>query len=419
VSEEFSTSIGLDSQLTLPDDPSESEPARPKSGQARSDRPEREAFEAVRALPGLSLAGDLRVMSLADALSWVALRRKTGTLHIHRRSTRKRLVFRDGVLHSTSSNDPRETLGQFLVRDGLISEEQLFKALLRQEEKGALLGILLVSDGLISAEQLKAKLREKAEAIVYDLFLWDEGLFLFSEGQLPRAVPINLEMDPQAVVREGMRRRKRWARIRERFASSDVRFSVLTTAPPPRDPRERRMLELATAGRSLAEIALECRLSPFETAEYLFGLCELRVLDVERGGDEATLADAVGAIRVLLLAAEKATLEHRFTEAFDYYQDALALDHLNQDAKKGLLAVSEARKRQRLTRSLPPTAVPYVTVPALTLAKERFSAEEGFLLSRVNGSWDVQSILKLCPISEEQALAILARLIERKVVALR
>ncbi len=419
MSQGFSSSDAFNGQLTLPDDPSENEPVRPRSGRASADHPEREIFDAIRGLPALSLAGELRVMSLSDALSWVALRRKTGTLHVHRRSTRKRLVFREGVLHSTSSNDPRETLGQFLVRDGLISEEQLFKALLQQEEKGALLGILLVSDGLISAEQLKAKLREKAEAIVYDLFLWDEGLFLFAEGQVPRAVPINLEMDPQAVVREGLRRRKRWARIRERFASTDVRFGVLTTAPPPREPRERRMLELATAGRSLAEIALECRLSPFETAEYLFGLCELRVLEVERTPDEATLNDAVGAIRVLLLAAEKAAAEQRFSEAFDYYQDVLALDHLNQEAKKGLLAVSDARKRQRLSRSLPPTAVPYVSVPTQVLEKGRFNAEEGFLLSRINGSWDLQSILKLCPISEEQALAIVARLIERKVVALR
>ena len=35
---------------------------------------------------------------------------------------------------------------------------------------------------------------------------------------------------------------------------------------------------------------------------------------------------------------------------------------------------------------------------------EDFDAQEGFVLSRVNGQWDVRSILKLCPMSEEDAL---------------
>ena len=36
------------------------------------------------------------------------------------------------------------------------------------------------------------------------------------------------------------------------------------------------------------------------------------------------------------------------------------------------------------------------------------------MLSRVNGQWDVQSILKLCPMAEEDALLIFARLLERE-----
>jgi hypothetical protein len=41
------------------------------------------------------------------------------------------------------------------------------------------------------------------------------------------------------------------------------------------------------------------------------------------------------------------------------------------------------------------------------------------VISRVNGQWDVQSILKLCPMAEEDALLIFSRLLERKVIELR
>jgi hypothetical protein len=45
--------------------------------------------------------------------------------------------------------------------------------------------------------------------------------------------------------------------------------------------------------------------------------------------------------------------------------------------------------------------------------------QEGFMLSRINGEWTVQTLLKVCPMSEEDALLVLARLIDRKLITLR
>ena len=39
------------------------------------------------------------------------------------------------------------------------------------------------------------------------------------------------------------------------------------------------------------------------------------------------------------------------------------------------------------------------------LTRENIDPQEGFVLSRVNGQWDVRSILKLCPMSEERRAA--------------
>jgi hypothetical protein len=36
----------------------------------------------------------------------------------------------------------------------------------------------------------------------------------------------------------------------------------------------------------------------------------------------------------------------------------------------------------------------------------------------VNGEWDVQSILKLCPMGEEEAMLIFGRLLERGLIKL-
>ena len=83
----------------------------------------------------MALAGDFHTFPLREVLAWIALHGLTGTVHFTRQSTKKGLAFQDGALHASWSNDPRETLGQALVRRRLVSEEALFSALLRQEKE--------------------------------------------------------------------------------------------------------------------------------------------------------------------------------------------------------------------------------------------------------------------------------------------
>jgi hypothetical protein len=357
-------------------------------------------------------------MPLSDLLEWIHLRRKTGTLHVQRRSTRKRVVFREGSVYSSASNDPRETLGQFLIKDGLIGEEDLFKALLRQEQQGKLLGAILVAEGALTPQQLKRALRANAEESVYDLFLWPDGSFELQEEGFPRDVLINLELDTRAVIREGARRLAHWQAITDCFRSTAVTF-VLRDARRPLEEKERPIVQLAGAGKSLAEISLETRRSEYETAAALFSLCESGVLAIGDVREEPTATDVVGAIEGLLKLAEQRFRERRYDAALEAYEEVLALDRLNQQAKKGVVAVGEGRKRERLARRVPLDRVPALRVGSMALAQERFDPQEGFVLSRINGQWNVQSILKLCPMPEEDALVIFVRLLERNVIELR
>jgi len=366
----------------------------------------------------MSLAGNLRTMSLPDILQWLATGQKTGTLHVDRRSMQKRIMFREGLIATSWSNDPRESLGQFLIREGCVSEEQLFKALLRQEEKGQMLGMILIEDGLLDADKLRNVLRLKAEETIYDIFSWPEGQFEFKEGDLPREALINTEISVPHIVMEGIRRLDEWERIRHVFPSPGVTFKVLR-ATEPLDPAERQILALVGAGRSLAAIALELRRSEFDSALLLFDLCGRDLIEVDSVREEVPPADTVGAIRELLTIAYQRLQERRYDAAFKAYEEVLGLDRLNQHAKKGLLSVTEARDRDRARRSVPLNKVPALKVDLQTLTRENFDPQEGFVLSRINGDWDVQSILKICPMAEEDALLIFARLLDRGVIELR
>lgn len=365
----------------------------------------------------MALSGDLSTFEFVELLEWIARKRKTGTLVLRRLSTEKRLGFRSGRLHSSSSNDPRETLGQVLVRDQLLGEEELFKALLRQEKERRLLGELLVADGRLTPEQLRRALESKTEETLYDLFLWPEGRFEFEDGQAPAEGPVRIDMDLRLVLQEGLHRLKQWRELRPQLPSTAT-FQVLRRGVDVADPVDQQILGLAAASKTLAAISLETRRAEFEITLRLNALIQRGALKVGQSQPQQAPLDPVGAIQALLARAEKLLAEHNFDGALQTYEAVLGIDRLNQDAKKGLLAVGNVRRQWRVLNRMPLDRVPVLRIGSMALTQQRFEPNEGFVLSRINGQWSLRAILKLCPLPESDVLAIVGRLIERGVVEL-
>ncbi len=367
----------------------------------------------------MSFAGDLHTFDLFDLLGWLMSRKKAGVLQMTRRSTKKRLAFRDGAVQWTSSNDPRETIGQALVRDGLITEEALFRALLKQETDKRRLGELLISDGHLSEPQLMKTLRTNAEAHLHDLFLWGDGRFEFDDERKPAPDPSDLAIALKPVLEEGRHRRELWAQLGQRFASNEITFRLAVDPVSITDPAVRQIIDLAAWGKTLAGISLETRRSEYETTLLLAGLCDQGILALGQAETGAPEADPVGIITTLLAGAEMRLAEGRFDAALEAYEKVLTLDGVNQAAKKGLLAVAEARQKAKAARKIPLEKVPVLRLTAMALSQQHFDPQEGFVLSRINGQWDVRSLLKLVPMPEEEVLLIFSRLLERQVIDLK
>jgi hypothetical protein len=366
----------------------------------------------------MALAGNLRTMDLSEILQWVSQGRKTGALHIERRSIQKRIYFEHGIICSSWSNDPRESLGQFFIRERHLTEEQLFGALNRAEKEKRPFGVILVGDGVLSEDQIRNALRAKAEETIYDLFLWPEGKFEFKAGETPGEGMIVTELDVTSAMLEGARRVDEWSRIHKAFPNLTTSFVVKPAGGAKLDAVESEFLGLAAKGLTLPAIALEMRRSDFDAAEIALQLHNRGLVTPERTDEEAMVEDAVAVIKDLLAMASQRLSERRYDKALEAYEQVLGIDRLNQHAKRGLVAVMETRSRERSMKKVPLDKVPRLTISMAELTRLNFDPQEGFVLSRVNGQWDVQSILKLCPMSEEDCLLIFSRLLERKVIEL-
>jgi len=293
----------------------------------------------------MSLSGNLRAPGLADVLRRLAADHKTGVLRVERSPFEKRIVFQDGRIFSSWSNDPRDSFGKFLVRDGAVTEDQLFEAQLRQLQGGRLIGNILLADGQLTEARLQAVLLTKAEETVYDIFLWPDGWFDFDESEFPKDVHIHIDLDVGSVLLEGARRVHEWVQIRTFFPHHLRTTFRVTGEPGDGDIQERRALSLAAASKSLAQISVEMNWTEFETAVKFLDLHAREIVALGPPAPERPEAVRLSDVPALLARGYRELQDGHLEEAAQLYESILALDRLNLHAKKGLVAVNESRRR--------------------------------------------------------------------------
>jgi hypothetical protein len=61
--------------------------------------------------------------------------------------------------------------------------------------------------------------------------------------------------------------------------------------------------------------------------------------------------------------------------------------------------------------------VPKISKPVTEITQMNFTPNEGFILSRINGQWDIGSLIKISPIREPDAMLIFYRLWKTGIIA--
>lgn len=367
----------------------------------------------------MSLTGSLATMSLGDLLQWCGTNLKTGTLRLKRGPIEKQLFFKDGRLFSSMSTSPRETLGQFLIRSGHITEEELFKALIEQDRSNEPLGRILVGSELITEEELDDILRLKTEESIYDCFLWIDGDFAFEDGKLPEQIPVSLPLDLTGVILEGARRTDEWERIRKVFPTRLTTFSVNQAAVAEAgalSDEETRLLDLVDRGKNLAEISLELHAVEFYAASRCLDLHERKLVRVREAPQEIDFETQVTTLRETLREGVGLYNSGQYEKALESFQTALSLDAQNKYARLFVLKLRRILADLEQIASIPLDGIPRLKLTLVALANLNLDPQEGFVLSRVNGEWDVDSITKICPMGEKEVLIIFKRLLDEGLI---
>ena len=135
----------------------------------------------------MSFTGNLKTVTFPDLLQLFSAGKKTGTVTIIRGNIKKEIIFKNGNIISASSQDAEEDyLGQLLLKIGRITKNDLQRAVYMHKGSGKRIGQVLVEMKIISREELGLYLKQQVEEIIYNLFSWKEGEFIFKEGHRSR-----------------------------------------------------------------------------------------------------------------------------------------------------------------------------------------------------------------------------------------
>ena len=380
----------------------------------------------------MPLTGKL-TMNAADLFQWVSLSQKSGTLVVSNSQVEKKIFFRNGRVISSASNDPREYLGQFLMSHGYLSEPELKKAMEVQLQSGILLGKILVMIDVISEEDLQRLMRRKAEEEIYDVFLWREGEFHFIEDELPKSEMIPLQVDVTGIIMEGTRRLDEWSRIRQ-VVASDAVVPILQRAidDASLSDVERTIINAVDGRRTIADIVLESRSSSFVVSSTTYHriregeirLAEIAPAQAAKVAEEAAPAPAAAPmsdddeIMGLLTRAQQALRAKDFEKAQRLLKASQNLDPNHPKVRAAVKGAETVIVNELKTAGVGDAKVPRVARPFEELTTMNFTPNEGFLLSRINGTWDIGSLVKISPIREPDALLIFYKLWKDGIIAL-
>ena len=378
----------------------------------------------------MGVSGNLKTMLPGDLLQWLSLGQKTGTLVVARQAVEKKIFFKAGRVLSSASNDPREYLGQFLMSHGFLTEEELRKAMEVQLQSGILLGKILVTIGLITEQDLMRLMRIKAEEEIYDVFLWEDGEFQFIDGELPQMQMIPLKIDVTGIIMEGTRRVDEWPRIREVVEHDGMIPFLEKPVEPAADLEDvqRTVVHAIDGKRNVTEIMLESRAPSFVVCSTIYALVRegfARVEDPTREAAEKMQTQS-GAfprmfeegdeIQAMLNSAQAALKDKNYERTQRLLKAAQNLDPNHPKVRAAIRGAEAVILAELHNLGIIDSKIPKVVKSFEEISQMNFTPNEGFLLSRINGTWDVGSIVKISPIREPDAMLIFYKLWKDEIV---
>jgi len=175
----------------------------------------------------MAFKGTLKEFKVPDILQLIAMQKKTGILTFNSFDGFVTIVFEDGLIFGVDAFPKKleMRLGTVLVKQEVISEEMLHRALSIQKRTSQKVGEILSSMGLINEDSIAQALRTQAFQIVFSLFNWKKGEYNFKVMEfLDQSLKTLRPISADTLIMEGVQMLDEWPLIRKVIPQDDIVF---------------------------------------------------------------------------------------------------------------------------------------------------------------------------------------------------
>jgi len=249
----------------------------------------------------IAQGGNIRDVSLARILVHLNRNRKTGTLSLSTPSYTKKIYLDKGDVVFASSTYEDDRLGEMLLKANKITVKQYDRSVevltsTRDKRQGA----ILVELGYLTPKDLFWGVKFQVREIIHSMFLIEEGVYEFCEGDLPAQEVITLKMSIGNLIYAGVNKIDNWTRIRHEMPDTEA---VLRLSEDPLSlfqdielgQQDKKVLSLIDGQRTIKEIIDSSWMGSFEALKVLYVLWSIGIVEevhmaAAEGGAEAGTA---------------------------------------------------------------------------------------------------------------------------------
>jgi tetratricopeptide (TPR) repeat protein len=204
---------------------------------------------------------DVAVSPIAEILRYLATERKSGDLQVRSGRMVKTAFFDHGRLVFTASNLRKDRLGEALIEDGRITEEEFARVsgLMRGELRRRF-GEALVKAGVMDRYEVGTAVARQVRRIAVSLFELPDGAAMFEERNCTIPLEYMISLSIHRLLYDGIRKMKSRELILKGLEPLD-RQVILAEVPPftyepkGRAVEEREILDLARKRVTLRRLA--------------------------------------------------------------------------------------------------------------------------------------------------------------------
>jgi hypothetical protein len=232
----------------------------------------------------MEMEGSIQEFSVPEILQFLSLHEADGVLKLKSGKEEVHFGFKHGKLTDALHKGEQlfHSISEYVQRTGLIPPETIKKYMDRAKEAGISLLELIEKGEILSKKEIERIIAFKIQETTCEALTWNSGRYSFEAGKkLYQHSAFSVEIEPNNLVMEGMRRIDEWPLIEQALPDGDVTLRRKEEAEIEVDlgQDEQTILDKIEKDIALDELVGVSGIGKFRTYNSVYKLTEIGLIE--------------------------------------------------------------------------------------------------------------------------------------------